>query len=309
MNEMTWELKKAAAQAPSTWVAQEDEIEKGVSLWQDAFRKLAKNKLALISCFYLLAIGVVALLAPLIVPFSYEDTDLMLGPVPPDGVHYLGTDDLGRDLFSRLIYGSRVSLMVGFLATFVSMVIGVTYGAVSGYLGGRVDSLMMRALEVLYALPFTFFVIILMVLFGRNIYLMFCALGAIQWLNMARIVRGQVVSLKNMEFVAAAKACGVRNRSIILRHMIPNTMGPVIIYTTLTIPGVILEEAFLSFLGLGVQEPMASWGTLIADGVSAMETYPWLLIFPCLTLMVTLLALNFFGDGLREALDPKASKD
>ena len=306
MTEMALEAKKGQRMDGQCL---DNDIEKGTSLWQDAIRRLSKNKMAVIGGIYLVFQALVALAAPWIVPFSYEDTNLLLGAVPPDGVHYFGTDDLGRDMFTRVVYGARVSLMVGLLATLVSMVIGVSYGAISGYIGGRVDNIMMRGLEVLYAMPFTFFVIILMVLFGRNIYLMFIALGAIQWLNMARIVRGQVVSLKNMEYIAAARSIGVSNRKIILKHIIPNILGPVIIYVTLTIPGVILEEAFLSFLGLGVQEPMSSWGTLISDGVSAMETYPWMLLFPCLTLMATLLALNFLGDGLREALDPKASKD
>lgn len=303
------ELTLTAEKKGTFPVTETFEAEAGTSLWQNAFHRLKKNRLAMIGGFYLLLQGLVAIFAPWIVSFSFDDTDLMLGAIPPDMVHYFGTDDLGRDMFTRVVFGSRVSLMVGVLATFVSMVIGVAYGAISGYLGGRVDNLMMRFLEVLYAMPFTFFVIILMVLFGRNIYLMFVALGAIQWLNMARIVRGQVVSIKNMEYVAAAKSIGVSSSTIIARHIVPNILGPVIIYVTLTIPGVILEEAFLSFLGLGVQEPMSSWGTLISDGVTALETYPWMIIFPCATLMLTLLALNFFGDGLREALDPKASKD
>lgn len=287
----------------------QDVFEKGHSLWQDAFLCLIKNKIVLISFIYLALQGLLAGLAPCLTPFSYEEIDLILGAIPPNEVHWLGTDDLGRDMFTRILYGTRVSLMVGLLATLVSLVIGITYGAISGFAGGRVDNLMMRALEVLYALPFTFFVIILMVCFGRNIYLMFIALGAIQWLTMARIVRGQVISLKNMEYIHAAKSMGVSSFSILVHHVIPNIMGPVIIYVTLTIPGVILEEAFLSFLGLGVQEPMSSWGTLIASGISSLETYPWLLIYPCVTLMLTLIALNFLGDGFREAFDPKSNKN
>lgn len=283
--------------------------EAGASLWQDAFRRLRRNRMALLGFIYLLLMFTLALLAPWISPFAYDEMDLMLGASAPDGVHWLGTDDLGRDMLTRILYGARVSLAVGLLASLVSMVIGVSYGAVSGYIGGRVDGVMMRGLEVLYAMPFTFFVIILMVLFGRNIYLMFVALGAIQWLPMARIVRGQVVSLKNMEYIEAARTIGVGHASIIWNHIVPNTLGPVIIYVTLTVPVVILEEAFLSFLGLGVQEPMSSWGTLINDGVGGMEPYPWMLMYPCLTLMLTLLALNFLGDGLQEALDPKSARD
>jgi len=261
----------------------------------------------MISAIYLLLQSLVAIFAPYLANFSYETTDLLLGAVPPNGIHYFGTDDLGRDMFTRVLYGARVSLMVGILATLVSVCIGVTYGAISGYVGGRLDEVLMRGVEILYAMPFTFFVIILMVLLGRNIYLLFIGLGAVQWLTMARIVRGQVVSIKNMEYIAAARAMGVKNHMILWRHVLPNILSPVIIYTTLTIPGVILEEAFLSFLGLGVQEPMSSWGTLIADGVTALETYPWIIIFPCITLMGALVALNFLGDGLREALDPKGT--
>lgn len=284
-------------------------IEKGHSLWQDAFNRLIKNKMAVIGLVYLFLQFFAAIFAPWLAPFNYEETDLLLGAVPPDSSHWFGTDDLGRDIFTRVLYGSRMSLAVGVVATSVSVIIGVTYGAVSGYFGGKVDNIMMRFLEVLYAMPFIFFVIILMVMFGRNIILMFVALGAVQWLTMARIVRGQIISLKKMEYIEAAKSIGVSRMKIIFKHLIPNSLGPVIIYTTLTVPAVILEEAFLSFLGLGVQEPMSSWGTLISDGVGAMEIYPWILIYPCLTLMATLLALNFVGDGLREALDPKASKD
>ena len=311
MTELAFKIKPASQeidQASSMEKGMQD-AEVGRSLWQDALARLLKNKMAVIGLAYLSVQVLLAIFAPLIAPFPYDQTDLILGAVAPDGTHLLGTDDLGRDMFTRILYGARVSLAVGFLATLVSMVIGVSYGAISGFVGGRVDNLMMRALEVLYAMPFTFFVIILMVLFGRNIYLMFVALGAIQWLSMARIVRGQVVSLKKMEYVEAARSMGVKSHKIILRHILPNVMGPVIIYATLTIPVVILEEAFLSFLGLGVQEPMSSWGTLISAGVSAMEPFPWMLIYPCLTLMATLLALNFLGDGLRDALDPKASKD
>lgn len=286
----------------------EEKEEKGTSLWMDSYYRLRKNKMAVVSFFYLILQSLAAIFAPLIAPFSYAETNLVLGAVPPDAVHWLGTDDLGRDLFTRTLYGARVSLAIGVLAVFVSVVIGITYGAISGFVGGRTDYIMQRLLEILYAMPFMLFVIILMVMAGRNIYVMFIALGAIQWLPMARIVRGQVIALKRMEYVDAARAIGVGNLKIIFRHMVPNVMGPVIIFTTLTIPSVILEEAFLSFLGLGVQEPMSSWGTLINDGVAAMDVYPWMLIFPCTTLIITLLAFNFLGDGLRDALDPKVSK-
>ena len=270
-------------------------VEKGTSLWLDSYYRLKKNKMAVISFFYLIVQSLVAIFAPMLAPFSYEETDLILGAVTPNATHWFGTDDLGRDLFTRTLYGARVSLAIGVLAVFVSVVIGVTYGAISGFIGGRTDYIMQRFLETLYAIPFMLFVIILMVMLGRNIYIMFIALGAIQWLSMARIVRGQVISLKRMEYVDAARAIGVSNLRIIFRHMVPNVLGPVIVYATLTIPSVILEEAFLSFLGLGVQEPMSSWGTLISNGVEAMEVYPWDDCHPLSNLDSHSLILEFSG--------------
>ena len=229
--------------------------------------------------------------------------------MPPCAAHWLGTDTLGRDLFARILYGGRISIMVGLVATFVALVIGVTYGAVAGFVGGKADAVMMRIVDILYALPFTIFVILLMVFFGRNIFLLFFAIGAVEWLTMARIVRGQVLSIKRMEFIEAARALGLGRRRIIFRHIIPNVLGPIIVYTTLTIPAVMLLEAFLSFLGLGVQPPMSSWGVLIKDGAEKMEEFWWLLVFPGAVFSLTLFSLNFLGDGLRDALDVRASKD
>jgi oligopeptide transport system permease protein len=218
---------------------------------------------------------------------------------------YLGTDRNGRDMLARIMVGGQISLMVGILATLVSLVIGVTYGAISGYMGGRTDNIMMRLVEILYSLPFIFFVIMLVVFFGRHIALIFIAIGAINWLDMARIVRGQTMALKRREFVEAAVAMGLSNAQIIRRHIIPNTIGPVVVFVTLLVPQVILLESFLSFIGLGVQEPLTSWGFLIAEGASAIQATPWLLLYPSLFFVVTLSALNFIGDGLRDALDPK----
>ena len=283
--------------------------EKGSSLWQDAFHRLKKNKLALAGAIFLLLEISIAVLTPAIAPYSFEEQNLELTMAPASAQHWLGTDSLGRDLLTRVLYGGRISLLVGILASLVSVLIGVLYGAAAGFFGGRIDNWMMRVVDVLYALPFIFMVIILMVYFGRNFVLLFVALGATQWLTMARIVRGQVMSLKEKEFIEAARSIGVGDFKILTRHLIPNSLGPVIVYLTLTIPAVILEEAFLSFLGLGVQAPMASWGTLISSGVEAMEIAPRVLIAPALCLSLTLLSLNFLGDGLRDALDPKGARD
>jgi oligopeptide transport system permease protein len=223
--------------------------------------------------------------------------------------HFLGTDELGRDLFTRILYGGRISLMVGLCATAVSLTIGVLFGAIAGFFGGRVDDIMMRFVDILYALPFTIFVILLTVIFERNIWNLFLAIGAVEWLTMSRIVRGQVLSLRKQEFVEAAIALGIPQWRIVLRHIIPNCLGPVIVYTTLTIPVVMLLEAFLSFLGLGVQPPMSSWGLLIRDGSKVLEEYYWLMLFPGMVLALTLFSLNFLGDGLRDALDVRVSKD
>jgi oligopeptide transport system permease protein len=276
-------------------------------LWQDALRRLARNRAAVGGIVALTVIALLTLFAPLISPHPFDAIDWERIGAPPDlAARYLfGTDANGRDLFVRTLYGGRISLMVGIVATSVSLVIGVTWGAVAGYAGGIVDDMMMRIVDILYALPFLFLVILLMVMFGRNITLIFVALGAVEWLNMARIVRGQTLSLKRREFIEAARAGGVRPLTIIRRHIIPNLLGPVAVYATLTIPHVILVESFLSFLGLGVQEPNTSWGVLISEGARNMEGAPWALLFPASFLAVTLFCFNFIGDGLRDALDPR----
>jgi oligopeptide transport system permease protein len=304
MNALTEPLGHDPAGPPSS-----QEIERGASLWRDAWHRLAKNKMAVASAIILGVIILGSFLGPYLLKYSYETQDLRLGAVGPNADHWLGTDTLGRDLLVRLLYGGQVSIAVGLCATAVALTIGVFYGTISGFLGGKVDALMMRIVDIIFALPFTVFVILLMVFFGRKFVLLFAAIGAVQWLTMARIVRGQVMSLRQQEFIEAAEALGLSKLRIIFRHMIPNALGPIIVYATLTVPSVMLLEAFLSFLGLGVQPPMSSWGILIKEGADGMEEFPWLLIYPGFALAVTLFSLNFLGDGLRDALDPRAAKD
>ena len=283
--------------------------EDGASLWHDAWLRLRKNRAAVTGGVVLVIMVVLAILTPWIAPYGYETQNLDLGATPPSAAHWLGTDIFGRDLLTQILYGGRISLAVGFIATAVALVIGVTWGAVAGYVGGRIDSVMMRFVDILYALPFMIFIILLMVVFGRNILLLFLAIGAVEWLTMARIMRTQVQSLRQQEFVEAAVSLGLPPSAIIFKHIIPNALGPIIVYTTLTIPSVMLLEAFLSFLGLGIQPPQTSWGLLISYGAETMEEYPWLLIFPGMALTITLFSLNFLGDGLRDALDVRGSKD
>ncbi len=279
----------------------------GRSLWDDALARLFRNKAAVGSMIVLGLLVLIAVVGPFVWPHSHETIyrdRVWLAPTL-DHWHIFGTDAQGRDLFARTLIGLGVSLMVGVVASMVSLVIGVFWGATAGFIGGRVDQVMMRIVDVLYSLPFIFFVIILMVVFGRNIILIFVAIGAVEWLTMARIVRGQTIAIKNMEFVEAAEAAGVSRLSIIRRHIIPNVLGPVIVYVTLTIPVVILAESFLSFLGLGVQEPLTSLGRLIAYGAQDMLEAPWTLFVPAGTMMLTLFCFNFIGDGVRDAIDPK----
>lgn len=285
------------------------DAEAGTSLWRDAWIRLRKNHLAAGGLVILILLASACFLSPLIAPYSYQEQDLKLGAAPPSARHWMGTDQLGRDQLTRILYGGRVSMLVGIAATGVSIVIGVFYGSLSGFVGGKLDAVLMRIVDILYSLPFVIFVILLMVFFKRSLFLIFVAIGAVEWLTMARIVRGQIMSLKKQEFIEAAQALGLRRRRIILRHMIPNILGPVIVYATLTVPGVMLLEAFLSFLGLGIQPPASSWGVLIKEGADSMEEFPWLLIFPGVSLALTLFSLNFLGDGLRDALDVRSSKD
>lgn len=307
-----------------------DQLEQGTSLWRDAWARLRKNKLAVAGGIVLLVLTLLCVCGPWFSQ-TYQDQNLDLGATPPGAAHWLGTDTLGRDLFARILYGGRISIMVGLVATFVALTIGVIYGAVAGFLGGKTDRVMMRIVDIMYALPFTIFVILLMVFMKTpsekldlwlrdtlhaeglqgvgNMVLLFAAIGAVEWLTMSRIVRGQVLSIKRMEFIEAARSLGYGRRRIIFRHIIPNVLGPIIVYSTLTVPSVMLLEAFLSFLGLGVQPPMSSWGALIKDGAEKMEEFWWLLVFPGSVFSLTLFSLNFLGDGLRDALDVRASKD
>ena len=312
------------------------EIEPGSSLWRDAWHRLRRNRLSIFGGAITILFTLACIFGPLIFHLSYQDQNLDLGAAPPSAQHWLGTDTLGRDLLARILYGGRISLMVGLVASLVALVIGVTYGAIAGYAGGKTDTVMMRIVDIMYALPFTIFVILLMVflkdpmqaadiwlgnfaVFGRHpfegmqgigkILLLFAAIGAVEWLTMARIARGQILTIKKMEYIEAARSLGFGTGRIIFRHMVPNILGPVIVYTSLTIPAVILLESFLSFLGLGVDAPLSSLGTLIKGGSEKMEEFWWLLVFPGSVFSLTLFSLNFLGDGLRDALDVRASKD
>jgi len=294
---------------PSSTPVAAEPIERGNSPGRDAWLRLRKNRLAVFGGCALVLVALLCVVGPWFSPYGYEDIALDHTFSSPCARNWLGTDQLGHDLLVRMFYGGRISLAVGLCATVVALTIGVVYGAVAGYAGGALDAVMMRAVDILYSLPFTLFVILLMVFFGRNIILLFMAIGAVEWLTMARIVRAQVMAVKRMEFVEAAQVLGFSRRRILFRHILPNILGPIIVYTTLTIPAVMLIEAFLSFLGLGVQPPMSSWGVLLKDGAEKMEEFPWLLIFPGTIFSLTLFSLNFLGDGLRDALDVKSSKD
>ncbi|MCA1626656.1 MAG: ABC transporter permease [Acidobacteria bacterium] len=307
---------------------EELDVVAGTSLWKDAWRRLLRNKLAVFGMIVVGIIIVASLIGPVIIRnttgYTYDyipqDSNLIKSMPPftaPDGsfswTHPMGTDTFGRDILARVLLGGRISLMVGIISTIVSLIIGISYGATAGFFGGRVDNIMMRIVDVIYAIPYMMIVIVLLAMFGGQtalgqLFLLFFALGAVSWLTMARIVRGQVISLKNQEFVLAARATGVSTGKIIFRHLVPNTLGPVIVYATLTIPSVMLQESFLSFLGLGVQAPLASWGSLASEGIQNIAIFPWQLIFPGVTMALTLFSLNFLGDGLRDALDPQMRK-
>jgi oligopeptide transport system permease protein len=275
------------------------------SLGRDAWERLCANRMARIGGGLFIGIALLCLIGPFFVPHSHETTQLAYGAQAPSWTHWFGTDELGRDILVRTLIGGRISIGVGFAATVVALLIGVVYGMIAGYNGGRIEATMMRFVDMLYALPFTIIVILLTVLLGRSILLIFLAIGAVEWLTMARIVRGQTRALRKQTFIDAAIVGGVPTRLILGRHILPNLLSPVIVFTTLTIPAVILLESVISFLGLGVQPPMSSWGMLIKEGAVKLDIYPWMLIFPAMFFSLTIFAFNFVGDGLRDALDPK----
>ncbi len=283
-------------------------VRPSVTYWQDAWRRLKQNRLAMVGLWVIVAITLIAIFGPMLSPYSYSDQSLFDQNMYITREHWLGTDDLGRDLLTRIMYGARISLTVGFVASFINLTVGVVYGGISGYYGGQVDNIMMRIVEILSGIPLLLYVILLMVVLKPGLQNILIALGLVYWLGMARIVRGQILSLKEQDYVLAARTIGADNWRIIWKHLIPNAMGPIIVTATLNIPQAIFTEAFLSFIGLGVNAPMASWGVLANDSLPSFRTYPWQLFFPAIAISITMLAFNFLGDGLRDALDPKQRK-
>ncbi|HOB42139.1 MAG: ABC transporter permease [Bacillota bacterium] len=283
-------------------------VRPSVTYWQDAWRRLKKNRMAMVGLWTIVAILVIAIFGPMVSPYSYSDQNLEEQNQYCSSKHWLGTDDLGRDLLTRIMYGARISLTVGFLASLLNLTVGVIYGGISGFYGGKIDNIMMRIVEVLNAIPMLLYVILLMVILEPGLQNILIALGLVYWLGMARIVRGQVLSLKEQDYVLAARSIGASNWQIITKHLIPNAMGPIIVTATLNIPSAIFTEAFLSFIGLGVNAPMASWGVLASDALQSFRSYPWQLFFPAIAISITMFAFNFLGDGLRDALDPKQRK-
>lgn len=277
----------------------------GLGFWADVWRRLRKNRAAMVGLWITIFLIIAAIFGPFLSPYRYSDQDFDRLFEGPNRAHWFGTDELGRDVLTRVLYGARISLSIGFVASFFNVAIGVTYGAISGYAGGRVDNLMMRIVDVIYGVPLLLWVILLMVVFKPGLTNIYIALGTVYWLTMARLVRGQVLSLREREFVEAARALGVSTPRILLRHIIPNTMGPIVVTMTLSVPQAIFVEAFLSYIGLGVQAPMASWGSLASDATEVLRVAPHLVFFPGMAIVITMLAFNFLGDGLRDALDPR----
>ncbi|MBL4952396.1 ABC transporter permease [Neobacillus sp. OS1-32] len=276
-----------------------------LSFWKDVRIRFRKNKLAMFGIIILILLIIMAIFGPYMTKFDYATNDLMNTNKEPSGTHWFGTDDLGRDMFARTWQGARISLLIGVMAALIDFVIGVTWGGIAGFKGGRVDEFMMRIADILYGVPYLLLVILFMVVLGANLTTMILAMTITGWINMARIVRGEVLSLKNQEYVLAAKTLGASVTRIMARHLIPNAMGSILVTMTLTIPNAIFTEAFLSFLGLGLTPPLASWGTMANDGLAAIQYYPWRLFFPAVLIALTIFAFNVIGDGLRDALDPR----
>lgn len=283
-------------------------VRPSLTYWQDVWRRLKENKLAMIGLTFVILITIIAIIGPLLSKYNYYSQDLDMANQPPSAAHWFGTDKFGRDIFVRILYGARISLAVGYAASILNIVIGILYGGIAGYFGGKIDNFMMRIVDILYSIPMMIYVILLMVIFGAGLKSIIIALSIAYWLTMARIVRGQIMSLKQQEFVLAAKTLGASSMRILLRHLIPNCMGPIIVTLTLSVPEAIFTESFLSFIGLGVSAPQASWGTLASEALEGFQLYPTQLFFPALAICLTILAFNLLGDGLRDALDPKMRK-
>lgn len=293
---------------PKDTGAVEAMVRPSTTYWQDAWRRLKENKLAMVGLWTIIALIIIAAVGPLLSPYSYSDQDLNLTNAPPSWQHWFGTDALGRDLLVRVLYGARISLFVGIFASLIQLTIGVVYGGISGLIGGRTDNIMMRIVDILYGIPLLLYVILFMVILKPGLKNILLAIGLTYWISMARIVRGQILSLKEQDFVMAARALGASRWRILFRHLVPNAMGPIIVTMTLAVPEAIFTEAFLSFIGLGVSAPMASWGSLASDGLAGIRSYPWQLFFPAAAICLAMLAFNFLGDGLRDALDPRLRK-
>ncbi|MBQ6448604.1 ABC transporter permease [Cytobacillus oceanisediminis] len=279
-----------------------------LSFWKDVFTRFKKNKLAVFGLVLLILLIAMAFVGPLLTPYNYYENDLTKTNQPPSAEHYFGTDELGRDMFERIWYGAKISLFIGIAAAFIDLVIGVIWGGIAGYKGGKTDEVMMRIADVLYGIPYLLLVILLMVVLGQGIWTMILAMSITGWINMARMVRGQVLSLKSQEYILASRTLGASVSRIMGKHLIPNAMGPILVTLTLTVPNAIFTEAFLSYLGLGLTPPLASWGTMANDGIGAMQYYPWRLFFPAIFICLTIFAFNVIGDGIRDALDPRLRK-
>ena len=286
----------------------DDIVRPSITYWQDAWRRLKSNKLALIGLIFIIVITLMAVFVPMFSKYDYFTNDFKVSNQKPSAAHWFGTDQFGRDLFVRVMYGARYSLLIGYVASFLNLIIGVIYGGISGYLGGNVDNIMMRIVDIIYSIPMMIYVILLMVVMGAGLKSIIIALAISYWLSMARIVRGEILQLKQQEFVLAARVLGASGKRILFRHLIPNSMGPIIVTLTLLIPSAIFTEAFLSFVGLGIPAPKASWGTLTSEALQGYTSYPYQLLFPALAICLTMLAFNLFGDGLRDSLDPKLRK-